>query len=67
MKNPAPQALEWTKENQKAIRASMTRWKDHNKHGRSIGRGLSDSELVDRVASETGASKTLVRFALKAA
>ncbi|MBI5882414.1 MAG: hypothetical protein HZB91_04845 [Elusimicrobia bacterium] len=61
----APTALEHTQENAKAIRASMQRWQEHNRHGRSIGRGLSDSELVDRVAGETGASKTHVRLALR--
>ena len=61
----APTVLEHTQENAKAIRASMQRWLDHNRHGRSIGRGLSDSELVDRVSGETGASKTHVRLALR--
>ncbi|MBI4678314.1 MAG: hypothetical protein HY748_12105 [Elusimicrobia bacterium] len=60
-----PRTLDRTEENQKAIRASMRRWRSRNKYGRSIGRGLSDAELVDRVAGETGASRTHVRFALK--
>jgi hypothetical protein len=57
--------LAQTRENQNAIRASMKRWRVHNRYGRSIGRGLSESELVDKVAGETGASKTLVRLSLK--
>ena len=47
-----------------AIRASMQRWLDHNRHGRSIGRGPERLELVDRVSGETGASKTM-RLALR--
>ncbi|MFA6316161.1 MAG: hypothetical protein WC943_01990 [Elusimicrobiota bacterium] len=57
--------IERNPENERAIRASMKRWQEHNRHGRSIGRGLSESELVDRVAGETGASRTYVRFALR--
>jgi hypothetical protein len=56
-----------SRENQKAIRASMKRWRVHNRYGRSIGRGLTDAELVDKVAGETGASKNLVRRSLKQA
>ena len=54
-----------TLENQNAIRASMKRWRLHNHYGRSIGRGLTDDELVEKVAGETGASKALVRRSLK--
>ena len=57
--------LERTQENQKVIRASMKRWRIHNKYGHSIGRGLSEAELVDKVAGETGASKTHIRHSLK--
>ncbi|MBI5239036.1 MAG: hypothetical protein HY926_01050 [Elusimicrobia bacterium] len=58
-------ALAQTRENRKAIRACMKRWCVHNRYGRSIGRGLSDAELVDKVAGETGASRNLVRRSLK--
>ena len=58
-------ALERTKENQQVIRASMKRWRSHNKYGRSIGRGLSEAELIDKVAGETGASKTHIRHSLQ--
>ena len=47
------------------IRASMRRWRTHNKYGLSIGRGLSESELLERVALETGASKTHIRDAIR--
>ena len=57
--------LAQTRENQNAIRASMKRWVVHNRYGRSIGRGLSDAELVEKVAGETGASQTLVRHSLR--
>ena len=60
-----PGVLERTKENQNAIRRSMKFWQDHNKYGLSIGRGLSAAELIDKVAGETGASKTHIRHALK--
>ena len=53
-------ALAQTPENQDAVRASMRRWCAHNHYGRSIGRGLSDAELVEKVAGETGASKAMV-------
>jgi hypothetical protein len=57
--------LERTKENTKVIRASMQRWRIHNKYGLSIGRGLSNAELIDKVAGETGASKDHIRRSLK--
>ena len=57
--------LAQTSENQKVIRASMTRWRSHNKYGHSIGRGLSEAELIDKVADETGASKTHIRHSLR--
>jgi hypothetical protein len=57
--------LERTKENSKVIRASMQRWRIHNKYGLSIGRGLSNAELIDKVAGETGASKDHIRRSLK--
>ena len=57
--------LAQTRENQKVIRASMKRWRGHNKYGRSIGRGLSEAELIDKVAGETGASKKHIRSSLK--
>jgi hypothetical protein len=59
--------LAQTSENQKVIRASMKRWRSHNKYGRSIGRGLSEAELIDKVAGETGASKKHIRSSLKQA
>ena len=58
-------ALAQTRENQQVIRVSMKRWRDHNKYGRSIGRGLSEAELIDKVAGETGASKNHIRRSLK--
>ena len=57
--------IERTQENEKAIQASMKRWRHHNEHGRSIGRGLSDAELIANVAGEIGASKAYVRYALR--
>jgi len=57
--------LAQTRENQKVIQASMKRWRSHNKYGLSIGRGLSESELIDKVAGETGASKKHIRSSLK--
>ncbi|MBI5625103.1 MAG: hypothetical protein HY924_15105 [Elusimicrobia bacterium] len=57
-------SIERSPENARAIRASMERWRVHNEHGRSLGRGLSEAELIDRVSGETGASKSFVRFAL---
>ncbi|HAM36166.1 MAG TPA: hypothetical protein DEB40_02445 [Elusimicrobia bacterium] len=57
--------LERTQENQRLIRASMKRWQGLNRYGRSIGRGLSEAELLDKVAGETGASKTLIRDSLR--
>ena len=57
--------LERTKENQNAIQRSMKCWQGHNKYGRSIGRGLSTAELIDKVAGETCASKTYIRHSLK--
>ena len=57
--------LEHTKENQKVIQASMKRWRAHNKYGLSVGRGLSEAELIDKVAGETGASKNHIRHSLK--
>jgi hypothetical protein len=60
----APQGLEPTPENKKVIQASLERWQVHNKFGRSLGRGLSRAELVDKVAGETGASKRHVRRSL---
>jgi hypothetical protein len=53
-------ALERNKQNQKLIQVSMKRWQAHNEYGRSVGRGLSNSELVDKVVDETGASRTHV-------
>jgi hypothetical protein len=64
---PITGLLERTKENQTAIRASMKRWRGHNKYGRSIGRGLSEAELIGKVADETGASKAHVRHSLRQA
>ena len=58
-------ALERTKENQKLIQVSMKHWRAHNAYGRSVGRGLSEAELLDKVADETGASKTHIRESLK--
>lgn len=43
----------------------MKRWQGLNRYGRSIGRGLSEAELLDKVAGETGASKTLIRDSLR--
>jgi hypothetical protein len=57
--------LEQTKENKKVIQASMKRWLIHNKYGLSIGRGLSNAELIDKVAGETGASKDHIRRSLR--
>ncbi|MCX5795653.1 MAG: hypothetical protein NTY77_09185 [Elusimicrobia bacterium] len=57
--------LAQTRENEKVIQASMKRWRGHNKYGLSIGRGLSRSELIDKVAGETGASKQHIRRSLK--
>ena len=57
--------LDRTESNRKLICASMKRWRAHNKYGRSLGRGLSDLELLDKVAMETGASKTHIRVALR--
>jgi hypothetical protein len=54
-----------TKENQRVIQASMRRWRAHNKYGLSVGRGLSESELIDKVAGETGASKKHIRTSLR--
>ena len=51
--------------NRTVIRASMKRWRSHNEYGRSLGRGLSEPELLDRVALETGASKTHIRTVLR--
>lgn len=48
------------KENQKLIQVCMRRWQARNEYGRSVGRGLSHAELIDRVVDETGASRTLV-------
>jgi len=59
--------LAQTSANQQVIRASMKRWQSHNKYGLSIGRGLSASELVDKVAGETGASKKYIRSSIKKA
>lgn len=53
------------KEKRKEIKASMKRWQAHNKYGRSLGRGLNSDELLDKVAGETGATKTHIRFSLK--
>ena len=57
--------LAQTRENGKVIRASMERWRQLNEYGRSIGRGLSQAELVDKVAGETGASKNHIHRSLK--
>ena len=59
------EVLAQTRENQKVIRASMKRWRSHNKYGLSIGRGLSEAELIDKGAGETGASKNHIRRSLK--
>lgn len=59
------EALAQSRENQKVIQASMKRWRVHNKYGRSMGRGLSEAELIDKVAGETGATKTHIRHSLK--
>jgi hypothetical protein len=61
-----PGVLERSQANEKVIKASMKRWRSHNEFGRSIGRGLSEAELVEKVAGETGASMTHVRHSLKA-
>ena len=53
--------FEPSEENIRDIRASMKRWHAHNEFGRSIGRGLTDEEIVERVADEVGAAKSLVR------
>ena len=58
-------SLERSKENQILIQVSMKRWQAHNEYGRSVGRGLSDDELIDKVADETGASKSYVRDSLR--
>ncbi len=63
--NATSGVLAQTRENQKVIQASMKRWQSHNKYGRSIGRGLSEAELIDKVAGETGASKNHIRRSLK--
>ncbi|MFA6091491.1 MAG: hypothetical protein WCU88_00695 [Elusimicrobiota bacterium] len=60
-------AFTQNRENQKILRASIQRWRAHNHYGRSIGRGLSQAELIDKVAGETGASKTFVRLSLRQA
>ena len=60
-----PGVLAQTRENGELIRASMERWRHHNEYGRSIGRGLSDAELIERVAGETGASKSHIHRSLK--
>jgi hypothetical protein len=57
--------LERSVDNRKMIRACMRRWRAHNKFGHSLGRGLSEPELRDRVALETGASKAHIREALR--
>ncbi|MDD5657757.1 MAG: hypothetical protein PHF00_10945 [Elusimicrobia bacterium] len=59
------QQLERSPANRKMIRTCMRRWRAHNLYGRSLGRGLSESELFERVALETGASRALIREALK--
>lgn len=43
----------------------MKFWRAHNQYGHSIGRGLSATELIDKVADETGASKAHVRLSIK--
>ncbi len=43
----------------------MRRWRAHNEFGRSSGRGLSEVDLLENVASETGASKSYIRYSLK--
>jgi len=58
-------ALAQTRENQRVIQACMKRWRSHNKYGLSIGRGLSEAELIDKVAGETGATKTHIHLSLK--
>jgi hypothetical protein len=57
--------LERSRENERAIQASMRRWRRHNEHGRSLGRGLSEADIIDRVSSETGASKSYVRYSMR--
>jgi len=57
--------LAQTRENKQVIQASMKRWQSLNKYGRSIGRGLSESELMEKVSGETGASMRHIRRSLK--
>lgn len=47
------------------IRKAMTRWKDMDAAGKKMGRGLGRRELIDRVATETGATAAAVLSALK--
>jgi len=58
-------ALAQTAENRRVIRTCMKRWQDHNAYGRSIGRGLSEADLIDRVAGETGATLAFIRSSLR--
>lgn len=44
---------------------SVRRWRVYNRYGRAMGRGLTEAELAQRVARETGASRDQVRLALK--
>ena len=53
------------RENQRLILTLMKRWRAHNRYGRAMGRGLSEGELMDKVAGETGASKSYIRLALR--
>ncbi len=57
--------LAQTRENQEVIRVSIKRWRGHNEYGRSVGRGLSEAELLDKVERETGASKNYIRRLFK--
>ena len=61
----SPSALrERRKEKRREIGASMKRWEALNRYGRSVGRGLTNEELLDKVVGDTGASKTLIRSSL---
>jgi hypothetical protein len=47
------------------IRKSMRKWESMDQAGRLAGRGLGRAELIDRVATEVGASVNQVQSALK--
>ncbi|MFA5140244.1 MAG: hypothetical protein WC728_13515 [Elusimicrobiota bacterium] len=54
-----------SRENRRLILTLMKRWRGHNRYGRLMGRGLSESDLIEKVAGETGASKAYIRLALR--